>query len=257
MFITIHWTHIRWGYMNNWINVAECLKGDWILYMSNVDEDCKSGLWEQTYFRRENLAKVAEILCVAQYQRCVPSSTEESAESQECRAMQCKEVPWYTSKKANKTFHHICTREEDFNQATSTLFTALRQRGYCKRKLRHIKSDFLKSKQAPRPRLGTTLNLPLITRYGRPGSQNSRGPVWTIPKRICHTKGVQGNVRIQKSEGHPGQYKSTHSPRLWAETVWSLHPLSNRKKYREQCNREERPDSAEDNLWAKECGVCN
>lgn len=63
-------------------------------------------------------------------------------------------------------FHRICTREEDFNQATSTLFTALRQRGYCKRKLRHIKSDFLKSKQAPRPRPVPTRNLPLITRYG-------------------------------------------------------------------------------------------
>lgn len=62
-------------------------------------------------------------------------------------------------------FHRICTREEDFNQATSTLFTTLRQRGYCRRKLRHIKADFLKSIQGSRPRPSSKLKLPLMTGY--------------------------------------------------------------------------------------------
>lgn len=180
-----------------------------------------------------------------------PSSTGESAESQECRAMQCKEVPWYTSKKANKTFHRICTREEDFNQATSTVFTALRQRGYCKRKLRHIKSDFLKSKQAPRPRLGTTLNLPLITRYGNMAVQAHKivkGRFEQFQRGFATLKGYKVMSAYKNLKDILVSTSLHAAPDCGQRRCGACTHLVIEKKYREQCNREERPDSAEDNL---------
>ncbi|KAK2913189.1 hypothetical protein Q8A73_007302, partial [Channa argus] len=57
-------------------------------------------------------------------------------------------------------FHRICTQEEDFTQATKTLFSALRKRGYARSFLRKSFKTFLDLK----PRLDTKI-LPLVTKY--------------------------------------------------------------------------------------------
>lgn len=65
-------------------------------------------------------------------------------------------------------FHRICTEKEDFQEATGILFYALRNRGYSRRFLRHIKSttiNYIKT-SAPEARLLDPLHvIPLITTY--------------------------------------------------------------------------------------------
>ncbi|KAK2871929.1 hypothetical protein Q8A73_024592, partial [Channa argus] len=57
-------------------------------------------------------------------------------------------------------FHRICTQKEDFTQATKTLFSALKKRGYARSFLRKSFKTFLDLK----PRLDTKI-LPLVTKY--------------------------------------------------------------------------------------------
>ena len=58
-------------------------------------------------------------------------------------------------------FKRICSREEDFNEATRILFGVLRKRGYTRSFLRQIKRDYLRK---TKPREGKLL--PLVAFYG-------------------------------------------------------------------------------------------
>ncbi|XP_045897466.1 uncharacterized protein LOC123964654 [Micropterus dolomieu] len=57
-------------------------------------------------------------------------------------------------------FHRICTRSEDFKEATKVLFSALTSRGYCRAFLRRAFKTFLHTKP-----LTTDSLLPVITTY--------------------------------------------------------------------------------------------
>jgi len=70
-------------------------------------------------------------------------------------------------------FYRICSKQIDFERAITTLFLALRQRGYTKRFLRHLKSDFLKSKMKPKQKQ-EKLIIPLITTFSPQGREINR-----------------------------------------------------------------------------------
>lgn len=57
-------------------------------------------------------------------------------------------------------FHRICTQQSDFEEATRTLFTALRPRGYCRSFLRKSYKDFLRKKSH-----SDRIILPFVTTY--------------------------------------------------------------------------------------------
>uniref|UniRef100_A0A1A8LVX6 Reverse transcriptase domain-containing protein n=1 Tax=Nothobranchius pienaari TaxID=704102 RepID=A0A1A8LVX6_9TELE len=63
-------------------------------------------------------------------------------------------------------FYRICTRNEDFKEATKTLFSALTNRGYSRSFLRECKNSFLES----RP-LNTSPMLPLVMTYSTSAGQ--------------------------------------------------------------------------------------
>ncbi|XP_047665625.1 uncharacterized protein LOC113646099 isoform X1 [Tachysurus fulvidraco] len=64
-------------------------------------------------------------------------------------------------------FYRICSRREDFEGATLTLFRALRKRGYSKRFLRKIKNHTVHFLHSQEPTLGTDTRdvIPFITTY--------------------------------------------------------------------------------------------
>lgn len=64
-------------------------------------------------------------------------------------------------------FRRICSLDEHFEEATRVLFRALRDRGYTRRSLRHIKADTVKQMGATAPAVepDSRMSIPLITTF--------------------------------------------------------------------------------------------
>lgn len=69
-------------------------------------------------------------------------------------------------------FHRICSFEQHFQEATQTLFRALRPRGYSKRFLRSIKREVLRGLDRNAPRVGPESKgiIPIITTFSATSS---------------------------------------------------------------------------------------
>ncbi|XP_072358166.1 uncharacterized protein [Scyliorhinus torazame] len=68
-------------------------------------------------------------------------------------------------------FHRICSENSDFETAVHTLFTALQHRGYTKRFLRYIKSNFLTELQNPSGNKNLSSKIPFVIQYNSKTTQ--------------------------------------------------------------------------------------
>lgn len=87
-------------------------------------------------------------------------------------------------------FHRICTQYEDFEEATRTLFTALKPRGYSRSFLREIRKTFLTRKPQDTRKI-----LPLITTYSAFSQAANKKIKQNLDRRL-HNTGILTEYKI-------------------------------------------------------------